>query len=254
MVFKKSKSTTTLRRGHFMDDADEFSPIKRNVLVVSLPPPQTSKKINNKNFDSLSSSSSISSSRYLQDIFFLVFRILGDNNYNNWEGQVFDSLGSSPRNKAETEVEDDNSPNSQATASASTSSFERKVSKSRSVGCGSRSFSDDFFERISTGFDNCTLRRFGLALVIFFDLRFGLALVSCCKTNNSCDYSPLRRSASMIEAWNQDFAGLVSSSSVSNVDKLVSLTCPRCVQDVFDSSSRVRPYWRVSVLHRIIVN
>lgn len=37
--------------------------------------------------------------------------------------------------------------------------FEGKVSRSRSVGCGSRSFSGDFFERISTGFGDCTLRR-----------------------------------------------------------------------------------------------
>ncbi|EYU45546.1 hypothetical protein ABFS82_14G008200 [Erythranthe guttata] len=36
---------------------------------------------------------------------------------------------------------------------------DRKVSRSRSVGCGSRSFSGDFFERISTGFGDCTLRR-----------------------------------------------------------------------------------------------
>nr|GMC64193.1 uncharacterized protein LOC109176080 [Ipomoea batatas]GMD80612.1 uncharacterized protein LOC109176080 [Ipomoea batatas] len=36
---------------------------------------------------------------------------------------------------------------------------ERKVSRSRSVGCGSRSFSGDLFERISTGFGDCTLRR-----------------------------------------------------------------------------------------------
>lgn len=34
-----------------------------------------------------------------------------------------------------------------------------RVSRSRSVGCGSRSFSGDFFERISTGFGDCTLRR-----------------------------------------------------------------------------------------------
>ncbi|XP_076894583.1 uncharacterized protein LOC143546917 [Bidens hawaiensis] len=37
--------------------------------------------------------------------------------------------------------------------------FDRKVSRSRSVGCGSRSFSGDFFERISTGFGDCALRR-----------------------------------------------------------------------------------------------
>lgn len=39
------------------------------------------------------------------------------------------------------------------------SSFGRKVARSRSVGCGSRSFSGDFLERISTGLGDCTLRR-----------------------------------------------------------------------------------------------
>ncbi|KAL4277927.1 hypothetical protein GQ457_03G002210 [Hibiscus cannabinus] len=34
-----------------------------------------------------------------------------------------------------------------------------KVSRSRSVGCGIRSFSGDLFESISTGFGDCTLRR-----------------------------------------------------------------------------------------------
>ncbi|GAA0150868.1 hypothetical protein LIER_37190 [Lithospermum erythrorhizon] len=34
-----------------------------------------------------------------------------------------------------------------------------KVSRSRSVGCGSRSFSSDFFGRISTGLGDCTLLR-----------------------------------------------------------------------------------------------
>ncbi|KAF5201129.1 Myristoylated alanine-rich c-kinase, partial [Thalictrum thalictroides] len=37
--------------------------------------------------------------------------------------------------------------------------FGRKVARSRSVGCGSRSFSGDLLERISTGFGDCTLRR-----------------------------------------------------------------------------------------------
>ncbi|WMV10074.1 hypothetical protein MTR67_003459 [Solanum verrucosum] len=41
----------------------------------------------------------------------------------------------------------------------SSPAVDRKVSRSRSVGCGSRSFSGDFFERISTGFGDCTLRR-----------------------------------------------------------------------------------------------
>ncbi|XAR48695.1 hypothetical protein NMG60_11031593 [Bertholletia excelsa] len=43
--------------------------------------------------------------------------------------------------------------------SPETAALDRKVSRSRSVGCGSRSFSGDFFERISTGFGDCTLRR-----------------------------------------------------------------------------------------------
>ncbi|KAE8736041.1 Nodulin MtN3 family protein [Hibiscus syriacus] len=55
-------------------------------------------------------------------------------------------------------IEDDDSPRNEATPSTG-SSFERKVSRSRSVGCGSRSFSGDFFERISTGFGDCTQRR-----------------------------------------------------------------------------------------------
>uniref|UniRef100_A0A453BX59 Uncharacterized protein n=1 Tax=Aegilops tauschii subsp. strangulata TaxID=200361 RepID=A0A453BX59_AEGTS len=42
---------------------------------------------------------------------------------------------------------------------SSSSSFGRKVARSRSVGCGSRSFSGDFLERLSTGFGDCALRR-----------------------------------------------------------------------------------------------
>ncbi|KAL6526495.1 hypothetical protein OROGR_015585 [Orobanche gracilis] len=37
--------------------------------------------------------------------------------------------------------------------------FESRVLRTRSVGCGSRRFSGDFFEKISTGFGDCTLRR-----------------------------------------------------------------------------------------------
>ncbi|KAL5064317.1 hypothetical protein RYX36_026054 [Vicia faba] len=47
-------------------------------------------------------------------------------------------------------------------SSSSSSCFEqeqRKVSRSRSVGCGNRSFSGDFFEKFSTGFGDYTLRR-----------------------------------------------------------------------------------------------
>ncbi|KAG7612361.1 unnamed protein product [Arabidopsis thaliana] len=60
---------------------------------------------------------------------------------------------SSNRNGIDVIVEEDGSPNIEVTPS------ERKVSRSRSVGCGSRSFSGDFFERITNGFGDCTLRR-----------------------------------------------------------------------------------------------
>ncbi|KAL0906744.1 hypothetical protein M5K25_025262 [Dendrobium thyrsiflorum] len=38
-------------------------------------------------------------------------------------------------------------------------SYDRKLSRSRSVGCGSRSFSADFLQRISNGLGDCALRR-----------------------------------------------------------------------------------------------
>ncbi|KAK8943783.1 hypothetical protein KSP40_PGU010085 [Platanthera guangdongensis] len=43
--------------------------------------------------------------------------------------------------------------------SQGSSSSGRKVARSRSVGCGSRSFSGDFLERISNGLGDCALRR-----------------------------------------------------------------------------------------------
>ncbi|KAI3987546.1 hypothetical protein MKX01_003232 [Papaver californicum] len=57
-------------------------------------------------------------------------------------------------------VDENDSPNSSSHASSSSNSFGRKVARSRSVGCGSRSFSGAFLEKISTGFGDCsTLRR-----------------------------------------------------------------------------------------------
>lgn len=53
----------------------------------------------------------------------------------------------------------DQSPSRRSEGSGSSSSFGRKVARSRSVGCGSRSFSGDFLERLSTGFGDCALRR-----------------------------------------------------------------------------------------------
>ncbi|WZZ74504.1 hypothetical protein YC2023_085874 [Brassica napus] len=63
---------------------------------------------------------------------------------------------SSNRNGIDVILEEDGSPNVVATVATLS---ERKVSRSRSVGCGSRSFSGDFFERITNGFGDCTLRR-----------------------------------------------------------------------------------------------
>ncbi|KAL1539106.1 hypothetical protein AAHA92_27770 [Salvia divinorum] len=120
MVFKRSKSTATPRRGgiHFFDDKhvqDYKTPSKRRFwkfLHYSKHP--TSRKgekhVKNLNFSSPTT-----------------------------EGE---------RKRDEFVAVDDNE-----------ATFDRKVSRSRSVGCGSRSFSGDFFERISTGFGDCTLRR-----------------------------------------------------------------------------------------------
>ncbi|XP_018433729.1 uncharacterized protein LOC108806184 [Raphanus sativus] len=60
--------------------------------------------------------------------------------------------GSSNRNGIDVIVEED-------VVTATTAPSERRVSRSRSVGCGSRSFSGEFFERITHGFGDCTLRR-----------------------------------------------------------------------------------------------
>ncbi|XP_047958074.1 uncharacterized protein LOC125203707 [Salvia hispanica] len=116
MVFKRSKSTATPRRGglHFFDQ-DYKTPTKRRFwkfLHYSKHPTsrKADKHVKNLNFSSPTT-----------------------------EGE---------RKRDEFVAVDDNE-----------TTFDRKVSRSRSVGCGSRSFSGDFFERISTGFGDCTLRR-----------------------------------------------------------------------------------------------
>ncbi|KAF3541550.1 hypothetical protein F2Q69_00024762 [Brassica cretica] len=60
--------------------------------------------------------------------------------------------GSSKRSGVDVIVEED-------VVTATVTQSERRVSRSRSVGCGSRSFSGEFFERITHGFGDCTLRR-----------------------------------------------------------------------------------------------
>ncbi|KAF5452329.1 hypothetical protein F2P56_027337 [Juglans regia] len=67
--------------------------------------------------------------------------------------------GSSLGEKSDIAEDDDDDDGSNRQANASASSFERKVWRSRFVGCGSRSFSGDLFERISAEFGDCTLRR-----------------------------------------------------------------------------------------------
>ncbi|KAF3456241.1 hypothetical protein FNV43_RR00891 [Rhamnella rubrinervis] len=161
IVFKRSKSTTTPRsRAHFLDAPNgghhhqDFSPRKRggfwSFLYLSSKSTTASKKID-KSFSESSKIPSFTSDTTPAPA--------GLTTVNKHKERCLGSSSSSGKNRAHDIVEDDDddSPNSQATASAS--SFERKVSRSRSVGCGSRSFSGDFFERISTGFGDCTLRR-----------------------------------------------------------------------------------------------
>ncbi|CAL1413225.1 unnamed protein product [Linum trigynum] len=171
VVFKRSKSTAApgRRPAHFFDDGEDFTPRKRggfwsflyhstsNNPKSNLDPSSVAshKRVENQNKISsvpaaasgTAASSTVSSAAYPPAL--RKDRCLGVG-------------GSSLSRRTEMVVveEDEESPNSQATSSNSAaSSFERKVSRSRSVGCGSRSFSGDFFERISTGFGDCTLRR-----------------------------------------------------------------------------------------------
>ncbi|XP_061370590.1 uncharacterized protein LOC133313256 [Gastrolobium bilobum] len=126
IIFKRSKSSATQRRDQFVDDED-FSPRKRNgfwsFLYLSSKP-------------SASSSSSCS---------------------KKFEGKSFSDINGSTR--ISTGKQRDKCLKSDMVVEEDAFSLERKVSRSRSVGCGSRSFSGDFFERISTGLGDCTLRR-----------------------------------------------------------------------------------------------
>ncbi|KAB1213971.1 hypothetical protein CJ030_MR5G017234 [Morella rubra] len=154
IVFSRSKSTTTPRRNRFLDgdDAEDFSPRKRGgfwsflYFSSSSSKPSASKSMDksfrdNSKITALTTTAAAAATAAAN---------------GSMGKQKEKCVGSSLGNKNDI-VEEDDIPNSQAPASAS--SFERKVSRSRSVGCGSRSFSGDFFERISTGFGDCTLRR-----------------------------------------------------------------------------------------------
>ncbi|PIM97256.1 hypothetical protein CDL12_15345 [Handroanthus impetiginosus] len=135
IVFKRSKSSATPRRRgmNFLDEnyVEDYSPHRRgfwSFLYLSSKNSTTKKNDKKLNFTSSTTSSTVGSSS---------------------NGTV---VKSRDKKSQEFVVVDENGSPDEA-------SFERKVSRSRSVGCGSRSFSGDFFERISTGFGDCTLRR-----------------------------------------------------------------------------------------------
>ncbi|GLT32512.1 hypothetical protein SLA2020_071750 [Shorea laevis] len=145
VVFKRSKSTTTPRRAGaaMYYEGEDFSPRKRGGFW---------------SFLYLSSKSAAHSGKKPEKIASLSPAVTGSRSASSVLKQREKCLGGSlslARKGGIVVVEEDDSPTSQTTAS----SFERKVSRSRSVGCGSRSFSGDFFERISTGLGDCTLRR-----------------------------------------------------------------------------------------------
>ncbi|KAK4265777.1 hypothetical protein QN277_026788 [Acacia crassicarpa] len=142
VVFKRSKSTATPRRGRLLDDPGD-SPRKRNGFWSFL------------HLSSKSSSSSVSAKKPEAKSF------RDGNNNSPSSGKQKEKCEASSSSLVGRKIdivveEDDETCNSRQT---SASSFERKVSRSRSVGCGSRSFSGDLFERISTGFGDCALRR-----------------------------------------------------------------------------------------------
>jgi len=154
LVLKRSKSTATPRRNHSFVDADhdaaiqDFSPRKRHgfwsFLYLSS---KSSKKLNSKTFRD--TNTNINNTPRISTI-----------NSAPGTASVKPKENSCSASSLRTDIvvqQDTNNGSTSPTTHAT--SLERKVSRSRSVGCGSRSFSGDFFERISTGFGDCTLRR-----------------------------------------------------------------------------------------------
>ncbi|KAK6913761.1 hypothetical protein RJ641_021082 [Dillenia turbinata] len=141
-TLKRNQSTRTPRRGHFMDDDEdandeyEYSSTHRRSFWSFL---YHSKSTTTTTTTTKRSTTTTTTTTTTETI------------ASTQKAKMKNGLES----KADLVVVDESeSPNSHA------ASFGRKVSRSRSVGCGSRSFSGDFFERISTGFGDCgTLRR-----------------------------------------------------------------------------------------------
>ncbi|CAJ2662203.1 unnamed protein product [Trifolium pratense] len=142
IVFKRSKSTTTPRRTKFLDDDDDVAEGDFNIR----------KRNRFWSFLYLSSKPSNSCNK----------KIEGNSNNSPRISTMKPKMCSLGRNCERVVEEDEEDEQVSGSSSGSGNSLEqeqRKVSRSRSVGCGSRSFSGDFFEKISTGFGDCTLRR-----------------------------------------------------------------------------------------------
>ncbi|XP_038878096.1 uncharacterized protein DDB_G0271670 [Benincasa hispida] len=146
--FRRSKSTTTPARGKFLDPyhGEDYSPKNRGWIWSLFDLSTKSHSLRKIDHGGLRESSKIAS---------LPTAAASEKLKGKCAETSKDFSGTGTTEDDDGGVED--SPNS-SQASASVSSFERKVSRSRSVGCGSRSFSGDLFERI-TGFGDCTLRR-----------------------------------------------------------------------------------------------
>ncbi|XP_019439285.1 PREDICTED: uncharacterized protein LOC109344994 isoform X2 [Lupinus angustifolius] len=153
IIFKRSKSTAIpRRRGKFLDDDDgdiviedfNFSPKKRNWFWSFLY--LSSKPSSSKKFDAKSIRENSNGGP----------RISAVNAASCTSREKCSYGASSMGRKSNMVVEEVVEEDGDSVASAS---FDRKVSRSRSVGCGSRSFSGDIFDKISTGLGDCTLRR-----------------------------------------------------------------------------------------------
>ncbi|KEH37227.1 hypothetical protein MtrunA17_Chr2g0295691 [Medicago truncatula] len=149
IVFKRSKSTATPRRTKLLDDDGDdaegnFNTRKRNRFWSFLHLSSSSKVPSssyNKKSEDKSSRADINSSPRISTV----------------KPKFCSSVGRNCDMVVEEEEEEEASGSS--SGSGGLDQEQRKVSRSRSVGCGSRSFSGDFFEKISTGFGDCTLRR-----------------------------------------------------------------------------------------------
>ena len=130
MIFKRSKSTVTPRKGVHFNEFEDFSARKKSFFSF-------------RHFNRNMASKKVPEIKHIS---------YPSSSYSTNMGFSSTSREISFKKENVVVVEENESPDQV--------SFDRKVSRSRSVGCGSRSFSGDFFERISTGFGDCsTLRR-----------------------------------------------------------------------------------------------